>query len=397
MDKNKILPSLPEEIIIDILSRLPPISLLKFRCVCKSWSILFNDPKLINLIMKNNIVMLRDDNTIYSFDYESSSSLLPDDIASHIKKIHLPPVVRAHPRIVGSCKGLVCLTSSRSYCLWNPSTREYKAIPISTAPGYQSVSSGCSTRDITHGFGYDCLTDDYKFIEILPGTNSSRPVVGVYSLRSNSWEPGYIPYEFSRETPPGVLSNGALHWFANSSSSSSRVLIAMDVGDQSTREIAQPGKFDVNGGNRHLDVLDRCLCMLYSSDDSSESFEVWVMKDYGVRESWMQVYNIPRMTMFGRTLRCFRQIQCLRNGELLCEIKTQNDDKADDSTMVLYNPKDDKVRILKINGDRSYFTSSIFQIESYVQSSVSLNSGTYVDQEQEKKDLSVAFKKAIWK
>ncbi|XP_026434305.1 F-box/kelch-repeat protein At3g06240-like [Papaver somniferum] len=396
MDKNKILPSLPEEIIIDILSRLPPISLSKFRCVCKSWSILFNDPKLINLIMKNNVVMLRDGNTVYLFDYKSSSSSLSDDIASHIQKIHLPPMMRDHPRIVGSCQGLVCLCSSDGYCLWNPYTKEYKAIPISTAPGYQSAYSGCSTRDITHGFGYDCLTDDYKFIEILPGTNSSRPVVGVYSLRSDSWKPGYIPYEFSRETPPGVLSNGALHWFANSSSSS-RVLIAMDVGDQSTREIAQPGKFDVNGGNRQLDVLDRCLCMLYSSDDSSESFEVWVMNDYGVTESWMQVYNIPRMTMFGRTLRCLRQIQCLRNGELLCEIKTQHDDKADDSTMVLYDPEDDKVRILKINGDRSYFTHSIFQIESYVQSWVSLNSGTYVDHEQEDKDLSVAFKKAIWK
>ncbi|XP_026434289.1 F-box protein At3g07870-like [Papaver somniferum] len=187
------------------------------------------------------------------------------------------------------------------------------------------------TLTLNNGFGYDCLIDDYKLLEILPGRNNSRPVVGVYLLRSDSWKPGYIPYKFYRETPPGVLSNGALHWY---------------------------------------------LCMLYSSDDSSESFEVWVMKDYGVKESWMQVYNIPWMTMFGRTLRCFRQIQCLRNRELLCEIKTQHDDKADDSTMVLYDPKDDKYSILKMNGDRSYFTHSIFQIESYVQNSVSLNSGT---------------------
>ncbi|KAI3978576.1 hypothetical protein MKX01_015751 [Papaver californicum] len=87
---NEILPGLPEEIVIEVLSRLPPISLLNFRCVCKSWSVLFNDPKLINLIMKNNIVMLRDGNTVYSFDYDSSSSSLFDDIASHINKIHLP-------------------------------------------------------------------------------------------------------------------------------------------------------------------------------------------------------------------------------------------------------------------------------------------------------------------
>ncbi|KAI3992948.1 hypothetical protein MKX01_009691 [Papaver californicum] len=112
----------------------------------------------------------------------------------------------------------------------------------------------------------------------------------------------------------------------------------------------------------------------------------------------MQVYNIPRVILYGRSFRCLRKIQYLRNGELLCEIQTQNVDLADDSTMVLYDPKDDKVGILKINSDvRSYFTPSIIQIESYLQSSVSLDSGNYVGgQEQEDKDLSVAFKEAIW-
>ncbi|MCI40987.1 F-box/kelch-repeat protein, partial [Trifolium medium] len=39
------LPFLPEELIIQILLRLPVRSLIEFKCVCKSWKTLISDPK----------------------------------------------------------------------------------------------------------------------------------------------------------------------------------------------------------------------------------------------------------------------------------------------------------------------------------------------------------------
>ncbi|MCL7032253.1 hypothetical protein MKW94_000196, partial [Papaver nudicaule] len=43
---------LPEEIIGDILPRLPAKSVLRFRCVCKSWLKLFRNPNFVKHHLK---------------------------------------------------------------------------------------------------------------------------------------------------------------------------------------------------------------------------------------------------------------------------------------------------------------------------------------------------------
>lgn len=47
--KNTMSNSIPNEIVIDILSRLPVKSLLGFRSASKNWCTLFTDPKLMEL------------------------------------------------------------------------------------------------------------------------------------------------------------------------------------------------------------------------------------------------------------------------------------------------------------------------------------------------------------
>lgn len=68
--------------------------------------------------------------------------------------------------IVGSCNGILCLANDNwcypsHFYFWNPSTRKSVKLqmPIHTFKTF-------STYDHTHGFGFDCVTNDYKVVRI---------------------------------------------------------------------------------------------------------------------------------------------------------------------------------------------------------------------------------------
>ncbi|CAN6571315.1 unnamed protein product [Malus baccata var. baccata] len=70
------------DIILEILSRLPRNSLRRCRCVCKSWRALISDPDFIRIHavrgLNNDLKLLMFDmwGNPMSIDYESFSSLL---------------------------------------------------------------------------------------------------------------------------------------------------------------------------------------------------------------------------------------------------------------------------------------------------------------------------------
>ncbi|XP_026433105.1 jacalin-related lectin 38-like [Papaver somniferum] len=86
----------------------------------------------------------------------------------------------------------------------------------------------------------------------------------------------HIPYVISigsSVSAPWVLCNGDLHWIGKSySGNRPKVLIALDVGNETVQEIPQPENLDVEnfGGYRYVNVLDKCLCMLCSSHMDDE-------------------------------------------------------------------------------------------------------------------------------
>lgn len=65
--------NLLEDVIIEVLSRLPVKCLLRFRCVCKHWCAIFKNPSFISKHIKNT-----DDNgrliVVYTFEDEDEFS-----------------------------------------------------------------------------------------------------------------------------------------------------------------------------------------------------------------------------------------------------------------------------------------------------------------------------------
>ncbi|PON77304.1 Galactose oxidase/kelch, beta-propeller [Parasponia andersonii] len=114
--------------------------------------------------------------------------------------------------VTGSQNGVICLAymSNRRFYLWNPSIRKIRKLPPSPPPTTRCLF-------MYGGFGYDALTDDFKVVYLEGCTQGiyvnyfkGGNLVGVYSLRSDSWKTLEMPDLFSDHHPPEDSSSSTL-------------------------------------------------------------------------------------------------------------------------------------------------------------------------------------------
>ncbi|KAA8545256.1 hypothetical protein F0562_020040 [Nyssa sinensis] len=315
---------LPTDIAINILSRLPVKTLITFRCVCKSWNSIISNPHFIAIHLNQSTS--HDNNCsgylLYkpSDDSDSKScSLLCDKTFVQLSNLELPFESDCSSlTIVGSVNGLLCLADpfiGRIMYLCNPSIRKYKEIGCS-----------CSTHQSTDlnayvvlGFGYDQPANDYKVVRIAyvaeeyfsddDSDDDSVNVleffrgiyreVEVYTLSTDSWKKKGIEFMWgvNPQSSPAFV-NGALHWIAaHQERAHNELILSFDIGKEVFQEIMLP--------NYHLDEVDFDVstCVLEESlslfvycpfkhQEGSERCYLWVMREYGVAESWTKKYTI---------------------------------------------------------------------------------------------------------
>lgn len=303
-----LLPELPIDVISEILSRLPVKSLLRFRCVGKSWCSLISDPQFIKTHLNRS---LKSQTQVWgSFRYDKKG-VYPlcqhgpphlnamDYCCSNSRKIDFVREGESdYGSFLGSCRGLLCVDNyidgELNLHLWNPSTRESKRIPEFILP---TTNSGRMRRDCVFGafgFGYDDSNDDYKVVFYCNAKRDRLEAqVHVYSLRKNSWRRIRAYCCFSVDyAHPVYYVNGVLHWMAWPSldpGDPRRSILSFNLAKETFLEILQPNYGD-GSWLWSIGVLEESLCVL--SDNSEYRADVWVMKEYGVELSWTKLLAI---------------------------------------------------------------------------------------------------------
>ncbi|MFQ6632338.1 hypothetical protein Gotur_008664 [Gossypium turneri] len=354
-------PLFPQEIIFEILSNLPVKSLLRFRCVSKSWKSLIadnffikkhlkrtqNDPefskKRVFINIEDIAPGIQPGSTIKSCSLTLKSIF--EDPNVNTTEIEYPSKNESHSDwIVGSCNGLVCITiRENTVLLLNPTLRVSKRLPdigFKKRRGYT-----------VYGFGFDASVDDYKVV----GVFSYRSIVKVYSLRTNCWRRIQdFPFEvFSNEAGKHV--DGTLNWAVFSGQDGDFSIVSLDLAQETYKEVTQPCYGD-GVDWRTLGVLDGYLCVLCSYRKLYA--EVWVMKEYGKRESWTKLVSIPYLP-YERFEMFLTPVSVSKNGEILLRYGVN---------ILLYNPKKNMFRIPMFPYD---VISYISQAEVYEESLVS--------------------------
>ncbi|OMO64709.1 hypothetical protein COLO4_31895 [Corchorus olitorius] len=297
--------NLPLDLIATILSRLPVKYLLCFRCVSKLWRSLIDDPDFINLHLR------------HSLKYHTNHTLILKNSDLHVAdtaclgpftKLEHPLMSYNHGvKILGSCNGLLCIRNIvEDMAIWNPYTRKHHVLP--------SLSS-CNVY--VYGFGHDPVTDDYKVVKIMQsGGNYGKATdseVKVCSLKRNGWRKIQdIPYALSFPKVNGVFAGGALHWVMTQKVqlSEDNMIIALDLGAEIFKEVPLP-EYKDKRCQLNVGALGGCLCAVANYD---VRVDIWKMKEYGVKESWIKLLSLTREDVIG-SLRFMKPLAYSSSGD----------------------------------------------------------------------------------
>ncbi|KAL0006017.1 hypothetical protein SO802_013578 [Lithocarpus litseifolius] len=380
---------LPEDLVIQILLWLPVVSLLRFKCVCKSWCALINGQNFINKhLLHNQTTSNKNRNTRFLLIQRQKSS--NDHVFSKLQYESLEILsTQAAPsqyfgipnhvaiNIVSSINGLVCLdlnVRGLDIVLWNPATNETKIVPKS---GISYPQGRALSRDI--GFGFDFKTNDYKVVNLLEIYDPDPELyfyeinffyaAEVYCLSTGSWRtvstsaPGYfIDCSYYRTYTKGMYS-----WSASIGDYPDFFpgILSFDMSNEVflTTTLPDGDLEDPNGTWRIFFVLNELVSLVTFGKDRERSencFYIWSLLEFGVKESWTKLFTIGPLMGIEKPLGFWKNESLfLRNNE---------------GQLLLYDPSAQKITNLQVDGRP-------MQMITNVESLISLKGGNDLEEQ----------------
>ncbi|GAB2231543.1 hypothetical protein Droror1_Dr00010551 [Drosera rotundifolia] len=308
---------IPMDLIVNVLARMPVKSLMRFKCVSRSWYDLISDRGFVQLHLKRSLEtnsrtsIVIGNQSLYSLDLENINSCteIYNDLGGLMR----------FPSIVGSCNGLLCLAYNdpkRTLVLYNPYSRMYKKVPPSSneLKGHSLI-----IQNGNFGFGYDSAHDDFKIVSILqfPGMEGFgyRNAAYVYSMNNDSWESIEPPpcLFLCHATTPALV-NGVLYWIGVDypGSYSYCSVVGFSLSDQSFVKVPPPQHYDICK-SLELGELSGCLSLQVKAGLVAH---VWMMKGYGAEFSWIKLCSIS-IARFGDSWCGMKSLAYSRNGREL--------------------------------------------------------------------------------
>ncbi|WMV28443.1 hypothetical protein MTR67_021828 [Solanum verrucosum] len=298
---ESIISVLPHEIIVEILLKVPPKSLLKFTCVSKTWLELITSAKFI----KNHLELIANDKEYshHRIIFQESAcnfkvcclpSMLNKERSTELFDIGSPmenPTI--YTWIIGSVNGLICLYSKiEETVLWNPAVKKSKKLPTLGA----KLRNGCSYY-LKYGFGYDETRDDYKVVVIqciYEDSGSCDSVVNIYSLKADSWRTINKFQGNFLVNSPGKFVNGKIYWALSADVDTFNMcnIISLDLADETWRRLELPDSYGKGSYPLALGVVGSHLSVLCLNCIEGTNSDVWIRKDCGVEVSWTKIFTV---------------------------------------------------------------------------------------------------------
>ncbi|KAK3015961.1 hypothetical protein RJ639_007074 [Escallonia herrerae] len=331
--------NLPEDVVTEILLLLPVKSLLRCKSVCKSWYTLITKPSFTTAHLNCNAALKRNDCILIKrFLQESNKSvlsILSNEISSD-DQVPSTEIIIPHSnhflQMLGPSNGIACLTDHCDIILCNPSIRDFKVLP---APSF-NYPQGLYSSTIGAGFGFDPLSNEYKVIRIAElheddeswGYKFHSVKVEIYNLSTNCWREidAVVPFVWFFPCSE-LLFNGHFHWWADDDDHGGESMLSFHITTEVFQQIGLPEICAFPDGNeRAFLILNESIALLLFNSSEQTSFDIWLMTEYGVAESWTKEFTIGPLVQVERPVLFWKHQLLLEkaNGQLVSyDLKSQ--------------------------------------------------------------------------
>ncbi|KAF6167271.1 hypothetical protein GIB67_043132 [Kingdonia uniflora] len=327
MKNIRVMPSLeefPPEIITNIVLRLPIKCLVQCRCVSKPWCSMIDEPHFAKMYLSVGVKPISTPSNrimvsvrrVAPLGYEHYIAEDTDEglVIKGTAKIDLPinTYYAQNPS-----NGLVILESDSRHYICNPATG--KCLLIATE----------SRKRLLFGMGFSLSSQEFKVVQVrtysVVGANTHSSRFEVFTLGTQGRRTaGSLPYRLRCSC---LYFNGSLHWivhyeYSNMGSESFTTLriVSFNLDSEAIGEFPKP---EINFTSKLERTKSRTYLLGVLGDylslwdfQISDPIEVWVMKDYKVKESWTKQYSIIQSQLSY----CVEPLCLRKNGDLLLHV-----------------------------------------------------------------------------
>ncbi|KAL6193861.1 hypothetical protein ACLB2K_034945 [Fragaria x ananassa] len=333
---------LPQVLVLDILSRLSIKALYSCRSVCKDWLHIIHGSEFARIQLRRPPISILI-KTSQRARAQRKLDLIQIAAGSgmRVERMRLSPmnVLPVHPvaavELINSSNGLLCIRQCMNYrflYVCNPILGEYIRIP-----DYNSlvdfVALGFSTRNNEYKILQTSYYSDYDFeLDAMIYTIGKSKVWRSIGKRPRSCRGGRIPFN--------SFLHGGIHWISDQDNPPSSIQ-CFDFEREEFRQLQLPLLNKYNG--LRLGVLKGSLYLcVFEGDD--RKCDLWVMKNYGVQQSWTKFCVIEHM--YPSALNMYEPVMFLSDVEILM---------ASDKFVLSYNLVTKRLEKTRILRTRSQF------------------------------------------
>ncbi|XP_074264720.1 putative F-box protein At5g50220 [Silene latifolia] len=291
---------IPFEVLTQILAYLPAKSVLKFRCVCKSWCSIIDSPDFVSMHLQLCNTNPFNSGKVLALEGLGrggcNGSLLTLRKADTLRKTDHIFKCSQRYYLYGSCNSLLLMGRVTHYqtCprLCNPSVGKSLLLPLWPLPPYFKYNT-------SFVLGFALHTKDFKVIVIAfnHATNIAtlEMRVAVYTLSDQQWAVrdnglNIDGLSFKNLIGPYYFCEGSANWLGNQVGKPTH-LVSLDFDTESFSFLELPYALDeVNTTSRSLFLLGESLAFFCIS---SVSLKIWVLKQESVKSKWTLWFSGP--------------------------------------------------------------------------------------------------------